>query len=895
MTHLIALVFLLVTTLGQAAEDRAQLFTGLGSPAVVTRGSGVDLASKAVSLLGLKRWDNRKYVAIRRDHLDQPLLLSTLMVSALPDPSPEFLGNKLVRFVERGGKLVLLEDTTGHVVNSELPQGKLLASFAILSSTKSFVVFDFDAGMRALYLTENYTATDDGVGDLGIGADLALGIDNSYIEALQNTRTHAWIKHQVQLVGLGAREVGLRLTFQVNYYFRPYLANLDYRGRLTTHQHRIGYFEAPLQLEPATGRQIIHAMRWNPATLPVTFTVDPAFPHEYDAVLAASFGYWNRITQKLLGKDAFSFVRAEQGTDLLAPHLNVLHWASNDEAGAAFATFMADPVSGELLNARVFLPSVFTTGAREALRHLYRRLHHRETHHEQARHSKLALSGFETQHLCDYELGADADLAVLDLLSQEDDARESDERIAQAYLTSVLTHELGHVLGLRHNFAGSLASQLDYQGVKAGFFAMMEGKRPSNAPVTSSVMDYLDFREDVLAGEHILGNAATFEYDRVAITWGYQKEEVTPEQLSPPRFCTDGHVGSTIDCERSDGSPNVILHDLEAMWERLAMMPYRLAEDLLTLKETSMNSVQLQSIGREQVADNLAKSYTKTIGFRFFDHLLPERLYLAALEKGQTPELVDPQRWQRQSVDFVKRTIRSLGGYKKVFERLLPQDKRMKDFTFLPIPQLKDKYTRYLRSEAFQTALSQAERDHAKALGEVVFDDLNHKLAALLLAKLSTMTIAPIYPDEYLTEIYALVGKVLGAEAAEIYEKKLPKEGFTIQLHRPRYNLETRLAAIGLLSSETLVPKAFLSKDRKVAEAKDLVKELEPRLNDLAPHGKPVDDAFERSLGDNLRLYRHELVEILEALDELADEDEDDEDDDDASSDVEKKAKPKRR
>jgi len=51
MTHLIALVFLLVTTLGQAAEDRAQLFTGLGSPAVVTRGSGVDLASKAVSLL----------------------------------------------------------------------------------------------------------------------------------------------------------------------------------------------------------------------------------------------------------------------------------------------------------------------------------------------------------------------------------------------------------------------------------------------------------------------------------------------------------------------------------------------------------------------------------------------------------------------------------------------------------------------------------------------------------------------------------------------------------------------------------------------------------------------------------------------------------------------------
>jgi len=88
-----------------------------------------------------------------------------------------------------------------------------------------------------------------------------------------------------------------------------------------------------------------------------------------------------------------------------------------------------------------------------------------------------------------------------------------------------LVHEIGHVLGLRHNFRGSL--------------------NPDSGINSASVMDYGP------RAESNFGPSAPGSYDRKAIRWAYYDEE--PGEV---KFCTDDDVDSNWDCNKADwGNP----------------------------------------------------------------------------------------------------------------------------------------------------------------------------------------------------------------------------------------------------------------------------------------------------------------------------------------------------
>ncbi len=66
-------------------------------------------------------------------------------------------------------------------------------------------------------------------------------------------------------------------------------------------------------------------------------------------------------------------------------------------------------------------------------------------------------------------------------------------RVSQDYVREVVAHEVGHVLGLRHNFAGSLAATLTQKELDEWFRDYVAGKpldAYTNKITSASVMDY---------------------------------------------------------------------------------------------------------------------------------------------------------------------------------------------------------------------------------------------------------------------------------------------------------------------------------------------------------------------------------------------------------------------
>ena len=129
----------------------------------------------------------------------------------------------------------------------------------------------------------------------------------------------------------------------------------------------------------------------------------------------------------------------------------------------------------------------------------------------------------------------------------------------QGYYREVVIHEVGHVLGLRHNFRGS--TFLDPNGE------------------SSSIMDYAPRRER----SHGTGPGS---YDRQAIRWGYYGE--TPASARP--FCTDEDIAKFLDCNQGDfGDP--IAYTKNALiqgTQLLAQKPLTLTDNALISSMTGV-------------------------------------------------------------------------------------------------------------------------------------------------------------------------------------------------------------------------------------------------------------------------------------------------------------------
>jgi hypothetical protein len=252
---------------------------------------------------------------------------------------------------------------------------------------------------------------------------------------------------------------------------------------------------------------------------PIVFWLDKNIPPRYREAVRAGVLEWNKAFERIGFKNA---VQAKQQPDdanwdnMDSAHASV-RWFVGADVGFAIGPSHSDPRTGEILDADIGMSDVFGRGARRFIvedvgtnTSSEQRLAQLSQQWLQPQDKRLAQCSYGTQ------LAQEMNFA-LDLLEARGEiAPDSPEAEAfvQAAIKDVMMHEVGHTLGLKHNFKASTTVSRAQLQDKA--YTETQG-------ISGSVMDYNAYNI-ALAGERqgSYSNATLGAYDYWAIEYAYK-------------------------------------------------------------------------------------------------------------------------------------------------------------------------------------------------------------------------------------------------------------------------------------------------------------------------------------------------------------------------------------
>ena len=146
---------------------------------------------------------------------------------------------------------------------------------------------------------------------------------------------------------------------------------------------------------------------------PIVYYVDPGTPKPVLSALLEGASWWNEAFEAAGFRDAFQVKVLPEGADPLDLRYNVIQWVHRSTRGWSYGASVVDPRTGEIIKGHVSLGSL------------------------RVRQDFLIAEGL----LAPYEEGK----PVPDTMKE----------MALARLRQLSAHEVGHTLGLAHNYAAS--------------------------------------------------------------------------------------------------------------------------------------------------------------------------------------------------------------------------------------------------------------------------------------------------------------------------------------------------------------------------------------------------------------------------------------------------------
>ena len=215
---------------------------------------------------------------------------------------------------------------------------------------------------------------------------------------------------------------------------------------------------------------------------PIVFYLDRAVPEPMRSALRRGALWWNAAFEQAGFKNALRIEDLPEGANPLDVRYPTIQWTNRAGRGWSVGTTQTDPRTGEIVHAIVQLDS----------------------------HRMRTVNNYWDTIM---PSGKDSDEPALDAFAALDnlDARISAEQVMLNRLALLTCHEMGHVLGLNHNF---VASTFDRGSVMDYYAPRVKLRSDGSADLSDAYMQ------------------GTGSYDNFAIEWGYSQGglEATAEQ-----------------------------------------------------------------------------------------------------------------------------------------------------------------------------------------------------------------------------------------------------------------------------------------------------------------------------------------------------------------------------
>ena len=487
----------------------------------------------------------------------------------------------LVSFERHGNKIYLMQKPVHYTESKRNEQGFVNYSFSPSVLAAAEIQTIRDKGKAALIDVSKWFASDlAGIGDvlkqqLEKPGPAQLDGERSFIESVkvfpQNVNVRAKLTFRAgeppdydavpdpRYISLSIYCVMAKLPEEP---MQPRLADDRVGYFLTAHKdysrEEETFFERYVRrwrLEPDKKRDGLYTPK-----KPIVFYIDPGIPAEYRPYIQAGVEEWNRAFEAAGFQNAIRADLLPREADAEDIRYSTIRWTATDVPSyGAIGPSVVDPRTGEVLDADVLFDASIVLWARDTWRTLV--------------DPSRTIAGlfadtapaaapfgpqFESANFAE-QMGVQMALVRMDLLQRG--AITPQEPVPMEFvgefLKFVTMHEVGHTLGLRHNFRGSVDTPMD---------KLNDRVWTGQNGLVNSVMEYP--APNIATGGQAGGHYYTTTvgtYDRWAIAYGYVPEAEKAAELAR-QVAQKGHLYGTDEDAGGPGAldPTVNVWDLGA-------------------------------------------------------------------------------------------------------------------------------------------------------------------------------------------------------------------------------------------------------------------------------------------------------------------------------------------